>query len=588
MTIRRTIVALLALVLIGCANDNALGGPGSGLTSLTIHAVAPPALSTFGLNLAVEQVSALLYKVLPNESLDTVAAKTVPFPANSNTLNLGFTLSVGSTPETLSVQLNYQTASGRDLFVASQQVIAQAGVPAVSPPLQPFYVGPGGNVASITIQPRNATVIVGGPVTFGFTALDSLQGQADSVYVSWTSTAGSIDAFGTFSAPAAPGAVLIRARTPNGTQDSVFVTVLAAGAGVIAGQVVDGATGAPLTNATVSVFDATDVLVATVQSASDGSYTTPALPPGIYRIVVSLNGFIGTTLFDAQLNGGGTNTVPVIPLVPSTTALGDIGGVVKDATNNQPIPGAVVELRAGVNATTGTLITSTVSDSVGSYQFVRQPAGTYTVGAIATGYSNGYRTSAIIGGGASTSEDLVLSPIGQGVVRVVLQWGATPPDLDAHMTGPNGTTGGRFHVYFGDQGSLTALPYASLDVDNTSGFGPETITLAQQFAGIYRFSVHDYTNSSDTTTARFLAGSGARVDLYINGLLARSFFVPNAAGTLWTVFELNGSTVTAINTMSFVSDAATVNLRAGGGFETDADVIDRDVRSHPKAASARP
>jgi Carboxypeptidase regulatory-like domain len=584
MTVRRAILALAApLALVSCGDTPVNGPGGPGLASLSIHAVAPPALSTFGLNLAVEQVSALLYKVLPSQSVDTVAVRTVPFPATSNTLNLGFTVLVGSAPETLTVQLDYQTAGGRSLFVASEQVIAQAGTPAVSQPLQPAYVGPGSNVAVITIQPRNASVIAGQTTVFGFTALDSLQAPADSVYVSWSASAGAIGAFGNFQAPGTPGNVMIRARSPNGTQDSVSVSVLAPGAGVIAGQVVDGATGAPLANATVTVFDALNNLVATVQTATDGSYVTSALPPGLYRIDVSLNGFTSTSLFDAALGGGGTNTVAIIPLAPASASLGDVGGVVKDASTNSPIAGALVELRAGVNATTGTSIASTTSDSVGGYQFVRQAAGTYTVGASATGYANGYRTSVILGGGASTGDDVVLSPVGAGIVQVVLQWGATPPDLDAHMTGPDSTTGTRFHVYYGDPGSLTTRPYASLDVDNTNGFGPETITLSQEFPGVYRYSVHDYTNSGDTTSAQFLAASGARVDLYINGLLARQFFVPNAPGTLWTVFELNGTTITPINTMSFVANSGDVTLRQEGGTDgTDGEVIGRDTRRHPK------
>jgi hypothetical protein len=589
MTGRRFLASVLVPALVVACTEPLLNAPGTpGVATLRLHAVAPPALSRFGLNLAVERVSALLYRLNPNESIDTVATKTVTFSPSSNTLNLGFTLLVGSAPETLSVQLDFQTSAGRSLFIASQQVVLAPGVSVAPPTLQPFYVGPGSNVASLTIQPRNATLIVGDTLTFGVTALDSLQATADSVYVSWAASAGSVGAFGTFHAPASPGTVLIRAKTPNGTQDSVLVTVLAAGAGAIAGQVIDGATGAPLAGATVTVFDAGNNLVATVQTASDGSYATPALPPGIYTISVALNGFIGTTLFDAPLSGGGTNTVPVIPMVPSTVALGTIGGLVKDATNNLPIAGAVVELRAGVNATTGTLLASTTSDSVGNYVFARQAAGTYTIAALATGYSNGYRTSVIIGGGTSTTEDVVLSPAGQGIVRVVLQWGASPSDLDAHMTGPDSTTGTRFHVYFGSQGSLTGRPYASLDVDNTNGFGPETITLSKQFTGVYRYSVHDYTNSADTTTASFLAASGAHVDLYINGLLVRSFFVPNQPGTLWTVFELNGSTVTAKNTMSFQSNSDAVTLRAPGEPATDADVISRDLRTHAKRAVRRP
>lgn len=47
----------------------------------------------------------------------------------------------------------------------------------------------------------------------------------------------------------------------------------------------------------------------------------------------------------------------------------------------------------------------------------------------------------------------------------------------------------------------------------------------------------------------------------------------NRGGTLWTVFELNGSTITPINTMSYESDPSIVreiDTFTGRAFETDA------------------
>jgi Carboxypeptidase regulatory-like domain len=587
MMFRRRLFALaLPAVLIACQGDSPDAPRGPGISSLVLRAEAPPSLSRFGLNPTVEQVRATLLKFFPNESSDTIATKTVAFGANATSLNLSFSLLLAAAAETLTVRLEYQTSAGRTLFSAQQEVIAVAGRATTPPTFLPFYEGPGGNVTSVSIQPRSGTVLVGGTLNFSADAFD-IQGAAiaaDSVYLSWGASAGQINAQGTFKAPSSPGAVKIRVSTPSitGTADSVTVNVLAAGAGALAGQVIDGATGQGLSGVTISVFDANDSLVTSVVTSADGSYSTPPLTPGIYRIVASLNGFLGATLFDATLNGGGANTVPTIPLVPSTVALGDLTGVVKDATTNLRIAGATVVLRDGVNATASAALDTTFTDTGGNYQFSRHAAGTFTVEATATGYTPGYRTSVILGGGSTTGADVVLSPIGSGVVRIVLQWGATPPDLDSHLTGPDSTLGTRFHIYYANEGSLTSRPYANLDVDNTNGFGPETITLSQQFAGVYRYSVHDYTNGEDSTS-QGLASSGAHVDLYIGGTLARSFFVPNQTGTLWTVFELNGTTITPINTMTYVADESTINLRASGsGTATDGRVIGQDLKRHQK------
>jgi hypothetical protein len=72
------------------------------------------------------------------------------------------------------------------------------------------------------------------------------------------------------------------------------------------------------------------------------------------------------------------------------------------------------------------------------------------------------------------------------------------------------------------------------------------------------------------------------VQLYLNGALAREFFVPNQAGTLWTVFELSGTTFTPINAMSYEANSDAVAIRAPGEPATDAEVIGTAVKRHPK------
>lgn len=58
--------------------------------------------------------------------------------------------------------------------------------------------------------------------------------------------------------------------------------------------------------------------------------------------------------------------------------------------------------------------------------------------------------------------------------------------------------------------------------------------------------MQDYTccgnggNSDDLS----LSQSGAVVNVYISNMLMQSFAVPAGAGSFWTVFELNGSTIT--------------------------------------------
>jgi hypothetical protein len=168
----------------------------------------------------------------------------------------------------------------------------------------------------------------------------------------------------------------------------------------------------------------------------------------------------------------------------------------------------------------------------------------------------------------------------------VLTWGASPNDLDSHLTGPN-ADGSRFHVYYASRGSLTLAPFAKLDVDDVSGFGPETMTITQMNAGTYRYSVHDFSNRSSATSTA-LRSSGAKVQVYTPAGLAQTFFVPNQAGTLWTVFELSGTLANPLilgtNLMSFTSDpgAITSPPMLSGRATTDALLISRAAAQNSK------
>jgi hypothetical protein len=141
-----------------------------------------------------------------------------------------------------------------------------------------------------------------------------------------------------------------------------------------------------------------------------------------------------------------------------------------------------------------------------------------------------------------------------GETRIVLTWGQDPSDLDSHLVGPN-ADGSLFHVFYQQLGDDS---YAELDHDDTTSYGPETITIYSQIDGVYNYAVHDYTDR-DSTDSSSLSQSGATVRVYRGSTLAATFSVPsNSSGTLWTVFTMNGNVITPVNTMSYESDPAAV------------------------------
>ncbi|MFC5474337.1 tetratricopeptide repeat protein [Paraherbaspirillum soli] len=114
-------------------------------------------------------------------------------------------------------------------------------------------------------------------------------------------------------------------------------------------------------------------------------------------------------------------------------------------------------------------------------------------------------------------------------MRVVLNWGAEPRDLDSHIVYPAN------HVYFMNMKGTDAL----LDVDNTTGFGPETITINRKHDGErYVYAVHNFSDGSNPNSDR-LSKSGAKVFVYVGQTLIKTYYVPtNKVGNLWTVFAV--------------------------------------------------
>lgn len=154
---------------------------------------------------------------------------------------------------------------------------------------------------------------------------------------------------------------------------------------------------------------------------------------------------------------------------------------------------------------------------------------------------------------ARSSLDIVVGS--RQALKIILTWGEQPTDLDSHLYTPE-IEGFNYHIYYVDKGSPEMPPYAWLDIDDTSSYGPETIWLERIFTGIYSYSVYNYSGVPDITT------SSAHVEVIdAQGVIA-AFDVPvTGSGRWWNVFTLDGTTgeITWINT---ISDNGTVFFSA--------------------------
>ena len=125
-----------------------------------------------------------------------------------------------------------------------------------------------------------------------------------------------------------------------------------------------------------------------------------------------------------------------------------------------------------------------------------------------------------------------LMPI--GTLRVVLDWGKNPADLDAHLVKVDD-----YHISYRNK-KIAADGAAKLDRDDRDSFGPETITVRKvDQRAVYKYFVYDFTNRSKDNSMD-LARSNATVKVYGgNNELLKVFKVPeNKIGKQWDIFEI--------------------------------------------------
>ncbi len=355
-------------------------------------------------------------------------------------------------------------------------------------------------------------------------------------------------------------------------------TPAAATTGTLRGLVRDGSNSTVLSGVSLTFTSATGAALGGTTTGSTGEFSV-TLPAGAITATVSLSGYVNTIL-NATVTANATVQSDSVLFARNQPGNGTVSGRIANALTGAGLSGATLRFRSGVQATTGTVLATATTDSSGNYA-VLLVSGTYTCEISFTNFVTTYFVCVAVGGSTIASQNSSISPVLAGSdLRIVLTWGATPSDLDSHFTGPTAGSATRFHVYWVSK-SATGV---NLDVDDTSSFGPETITLTQFNSGTYRYSVHDYSNRSSASSTA-LSSSGAQVKVFQGSTQLATFNVPTGnTGTLWTVFEMDGAsrTITPKNIFSNVSDYSTIQSLPGDrtpvavGDDTDAALIARE------------
>ena len=297
---------------------------------------------------------------------------------------------------------------------------------------------------------------------------------------------------------------------------------------------VTNAFGLPVSGATVDYAAGAGKRAASTVTDADGTYALQ-VEAGAQTVTVTKGGYTPYTTTTAATAGA--------TLTPTIEGPASVSGTLVDALTGDAVGGATVEFvvqaDAGEDPAAGPVEVRTRSGADGAFAFDRAPSGTYVC--VVTPADGGtpfvVRDVEFQATGETELGQSVLTPLpAAGEYRVVLTWGEAPSDLDSHLTGPRADGDGRFHVYF----SARAYLGTNLDVDDVSSFGPETVTIVPPADGLYRYSVHNYSDqSADGATG--IAASPARVQVFDAGGLIRTYDAPTASagdGNAWRVFEM--------------------------------------------------
>ena len=210
--------------------------------------------------------------------------------------------------------------------------------------------------------------------------------------------------------------------------------------------------------------------------------------------------------------------------------------IIKDSDTGAPITDANVNIDKKWNVKTDNdgkaVLPNDIED--GEHEMIVTKDGSYVPTTGAFSLSDGKISS--------TNNISIPKEVDYQRVKIILDWGEYPRDLDAHVQNE------RYHVYY----SNMSEPGIMLDRDDTSSFGPETITIKEPDPNsVFKYYIVNFSDRGDYSSSR-LSNSGAKVSVYLNNEYKGTYEVkPNQVGLIWNVFEIiNGNEIRVIDTVS--------------------------------------
>ncbi len=267
------------------------------------------------------------------------------------------------------------------------------------------------------------------------------------------------------------------------------------------------------------------------------------LAPGDHALVVESNGYtpVNATLTVAD------DAPSLYDHFVTMTGPTDVDGRVVDAQTGAGVAGAQITFYRQATVDSSPAANPEIeltTDAEGGFHVENAPSGFFSVFVYKDEYAQVRLSGIEITGGTFALPPLAMTTLpAAGTYRAVLTWAEqsanVPADLDAHLTHRDPAGNVTYHVYYANP----SAGGTSLDRDDTSYGGPETVTIDLTADGTYRFSVYNYSDPTATGAAGMLNGN-AVVQLYSSaGLIysysaRRDFPIPVPAGNTWRAFQM--------------------------------------------------
>jgi hypothetical protein len=198
--------------------------------------------------------------------------------------------------------------------------------------------------------------------------------------------------------------------------------------GTIQGIVTRADTNAPISGATVAIFQQVN-FIGSVLTSPDGTYLFPGLAPGSYTVIANASNF-QIQVVGATVSSSATTTVNFA----LSGNPGSINGKVIDAVSNNPIAGAAIRVLNGP-----TLIATAITDSNGNYIIPNIAPDDYFVIAQAPSYQFAVKQTSVTPNNITTV-NFALNPFPGTISGTVIDNTTTDPIAGATVVVFQGTT----------------------------------------------------------------------------------------------------------------------------------------------------